>query len=64
MYYNKNKAVSAARSLLRDDDLLVRVLVVFNRWASNYTLKPIFDVDLVEGQIVHEIVEREEDVYA
>ena len=65
MYYNENKAVAAARSLLRYDDLIVRVLVIFNRFASNYTLKPVFDVDAALPRYsVSEVVEREEDIYA
>ena len=65
MYYDQCKAIAAARHLLRDNELLARVLVVFNRFASNYTLHPVYDTDAVMPRYsVTEIVEREESVYA
>lgn len=65
MYYDEWKAIAAAKCLLRDNDLLVRVLVIFNRFASNYTLEPVFDEDAALPRYsVTEIVEREEGIYA
>ena len=65
MYYDEYKAIAAARSLLRDNDLLVRVLVIFNRFASNYSLEPVFDEDAALPRYsVTEIVERDEHAYA
>ena len=65
MYYDECKATAAAKSLLRDDDLLVRVLVVYNRFASNYSLELVFDEDAALPRYsVSEVVEREEDIYA
>ena len=65
MYYDECKATSAAKCMLRDDDELVRVLVIYNRFASNYSLEPVFDEDApLPRYSVTEIVEREESVYA
>ena len=61
MYYDEYKAVGAAKSLLRSDDALVRVLVIFNRFASNYTLEPVYDeYAALPSYSVAEVVEREE----
>ena len=65
MYYDEWKATAAAKCLLRDNALLVRVLVIYNRWASNYTLELVFDEDAALPRYsVSEIVEREEYAYA
>ena len=65
MYYDQCKAIAAAKNLLSDNELLTRVLVIFNRFASNYTLHPVYDTDAALPRYsVTEIVEREESVYA
>jgi hypothetical protein len=65
MYYDECKATAAAKCLLRDNDQLVRVLVIYNRFASNYSLSLVFDEDEpLPRYSISEIVEREETVYA
>jgi hypothetical protein len=65
MYYDEYKAVGAAKSWLRNDDSIVRVLVIFNRFASNYTLEPVHDeYEELPRYSVAQVVEREEFAYA
>lgn len=65
MYYDEYKAVGAAKSWLRNDDTLARVLVIFNRFASNYTLEPVYDeYASLPSYSVAQVVEREERVSA
>ena len=61
MYYDEHKAVGAAKNLLNSDIALARVLVIYNRFACNYTLEPVYDeYAALPKYSVSQIVEREE----